>query len=90
MSYTKPAGRALLMEHLPDIRFRQSAQGVLFIIFSNGDAYFYPLNEQTKGNTVSGNRMALTKDGPTKKKSGSANLGMNHTFYWDNNYCGNI
>jgi hypothetical protein len=76
-SNTKPVGRALLFEHLPTIRFRQSVQGVLFVVFANGDAFFYPLNEQTKGNTVSGNKMPLTKDaGPSKKKSGTANLGI--------------
>lgn len=50
---TKPRenrGRALLLEHLPDIKFRQSIQGVLFIVFSNGEAFFYPLNDQSKGN----------------------------------------
>lgn len=74
MSHTKPVGRALLFEHLPFVRYKQSAQGVLFVIFSNGDAYFYPLNDQTKGDYVSGNKMPLTKEAPSKKKS-STNLG---------------
>lgn len=64
----KSLGRALLLEHLPHIQYKQSAQGVLLIIFSNGDAFFYPLNEHTKGNSPSVLK-SLTNDTPHKKMS---------------------
>lgn len=40
MDYT-PRGGALLLEHL--VSLPDYPEGVLFIIFSNGEAYFYPL-----------------------------------------------
>ncbi len=74
MSSTKPVGRALLFEHLPDIKFRQCVQGVLFVVFSNGEAFFYPL-DQTK-NSGTGHRVQLTKEsGGSKKKNAAINLG---------------
>jgi hypothetical protein len=57
-----PRGKALLIDHLP-IQFLQSSQGVrtpraalllltflktLLIIYNNGDACFYPVNDQAK------------------------------------------
>jgi hypothetical protein len=43
--------KPLLFEHLPDVRFKTSPNGVLFIIFANGDAYFFALNDQYKNPT---------------------------------------
>jgi hypothetical protein len=42
-----PRGKALLIDHLP-IQFLQSSQGTLLIIYNNGDACFYPVNDQAK------------------------------------------
>jgi len=42
-------GKALYLEHLPYIHFAGSVQGVLFLVFANGEAFFYPLNDKTKG-----------------------------------------
>ncbi len=55
-------GRALLLEHLPDIKYRHSVQGVLFMIFANGEAFFYPLNDQTKGTTSPTTAKLLTNE----------------------------
>eukprot|EP01119_Soliformovum_irregulare_P025214 TRINITY_DN9277_c0_g1_i1.p1 TRINITY_DN9277_c0_g1~~TRINITY_DN9277_c0_g1_i1.p1 ORF type:complete len:607 (-),score=108.70 TRINITY_DN9277_c0_g1_i1:33-1853(-) len=41
----------LLLEHIPHIRYKHSTSGVLCIIFGNGEIFFYPLNDQTKGNS---------------------------------------
>eukprot|EP01112_Ceratiomyxa_fruticulosa_P011072 TRINITY_DN2979_c0_g1_i1.p1 TRINITY_DN2979_c0_g1~~TRINITY_DN2979_c0_g1_i1.p1 ORF type:complete len:684 (+),score=109.95 TRINITY_DN2979_c0_g1_i1:105-2156(+) len=64
-------GRALLFEHLPELRFRQCV-GVLFVVFASGDAFFYPLNDHTKGN-LAASAKPLTSDAP-QKKFGKSNL----------------
>lgn len=62
---TKKLGRTLLMEHLPDIKFRQSIQGVILIIFSKGFVFFYPLNEQENHSNYT--KKILTIENSTKK-----------------------
>ena len=39
-------GRTLLFEHIPN---RFGYEGILFIIFLNGDVFFYPVKETTRG-----------------------------------------
>ncbi len=46
-------GRALMLEHLPHVRYLHSSQGVLLIIYQNGDACFFPINDQSKNPTAS-------------------------------------
>jgi hypothetical protein len=60
--------KLLLLEHLPDIKYRQSMQGVLFLVFSNGEAFFYPLNEQTKGTSPQTAKMLTTDSSSQSKK----------------------
>ncbi|KAL6057154.1 MYND finger domain containing protein [Balamuthia mandrillaris] len=60
-------GRTLLFEHLPYIRFGGSMQGVLFLVFANGEAYFYPLNEKTKGDAPSAARMITLEPSSSRK-----------------------
>lgn len=48
-----PRGRALLLEHIAQLRFLHSSQGVLLIIYQNGDACFFPVNDQSKTPTSS-------------------------------------
>ncbi|ELR23589.1 MYND finger domain containing protein [Acanthamoeba castellanii str. Neff] len=54
---TSGKGKTLLFEHLPYIRFGGSIQGVLFLVFANGEAYFYPLNDKTKGDSPNSAKM---------------------------------
>lgn len=49
----QPRGRALLLEHIPQLRFLHSSQGVLLIIYQNGEACFFPVNEHPKNPTSS-------------------------------------
>ena len=60
-------GKTLLFEHLPYIRFGGSMQGVLFLIFANGDAYFYPLNDKTKGDSPTSARMITLESSNSRK-----------------------
>jgi len=67
-----PRGRALFLEHLPEVHFQKSIKGVLLIIFSNGEAFFYPLNEQTLN--VSAGAKLISKETTGGKSSGSTFL----------------
>jgi len=69
-------GKALFLEHLPYIHFAGSVQGVLFLVFANGEAFFYPLNDKTKGgdpHTSSSARLITLEHSGRKlvKQSGS-------------------
>ncbi len=35
-----------LVEHLPNIHFQDSTQGVVLAIFNDGRAFFYPLSDE--------------------------------------------
>lgn len=67
-------GKTLLFEHLPYIRFGGSMQGVLFLIFANGEAYFYPLNDKTKGDSPNAAKMITLEQSGRKfaRPSGTA------------------
>lgn len=71
-------GTALLFEHLPDIKFRHCVQGVLFAIFSNGEAFFYPISDQTKGHITSTSAKMLTQETPNKKTTPNGISGLNY------------
>ena len=55
-------GKPLFFEHLPQVQFRHSNEGVLFCLFETGEALFYPLNEQTKGNQPTNSRTYEDKE----------------------------
>ena len=38
----------MLLEHIPQLRFLHSSQGVLLIIYQSGEACFFPVNDQSK------------------------------------------
>jgi hypothetical protein len=60
-------GRALLIEALPEGKFGYT-EGVLFMIFINGEAFFYPLTEFSKGDyEVSNNPKAISISTDTKR-----------------------
>ncbi len=69
--------RVILLEHLPDVKYQTSIQGVLMLLFSSGDVMFYPLNEQTKGNSPNQARML---SGDTAKKFNRRNCLNFSTF----------
>eukprot|EP01097_Dermamoeba_algensis_P008921 TRINITY_DN6139_c0_g1_i1.p1 TRINITY_DN6139_c0_g1~~TRINITY_DN6139_c0_g1_i1.p1 ORF type:complete len:605 (-),score=101.64 TRINITY_DN6139_c0_g1_i1:324-2138(-) len=43
-------GKVIFLEHLPDIQFEKSTRGVLLLIFANGDAFFFPLEDEPEKN----------------------------------------
>lgn len=79
-----PRGRALFLEHLPDLHFQKSIKGVLLIIFSNGEAFFYPLNEQTLN--ISAGAKLISKETTGGKSSGSTFLSSSSVTSADNKY----
>ncbi len=61
-------GCVVFFEHVSDYKFRQSTQGILFIIFANGETFFYPLNDQTKGTSPVAAAKMLTTEGSAGRK----------------------
>lgn len=71
---TSGKGKTLLFEHLPYIRFGGSIQGVLFLVFANGEAYFYPLNDKTKGDSPNSAKMITLEQSGRKFVRQAGNL----------------
>jgi hypothetical protein len=60
-------GRALLIEALPEGKHGYK-EGVLFLIFINGEAFFYPLTDFSKGDyDVANNPKAISISTDTKR-----------------------
>eukprot|EP01117_Protostelium_nocturnum_P013735 TRINITY_DN5159_c0_g1_i1.p1 TRINITY_DN5159_c0_g1~~TRINITY_DN5159_c0_g1_i1.p1 ORF type:complete len:630 (+),score=148.94 TRINITY_DN5159_c0_g1_i1:144-2033(+) len=63
---TLSESRTIFVEYLPDLKFRQSNQGCLLIIFANGNVFLYSLNENSMGNHPTDAKM-LTNEPNLKK-----------------------
>ena len=52
-----PRGRALIFEHIVNFKYKNKiyAEGVIFVIFLNGECYFQPVNENSLCNNISNN-----------------------------------
>jgi hypothetical protein len=75
-------GGVLLFEQIVEYRFRHSTQGVLFVLFGNGDASFYPVNEQTKGTSPVSAATMLTTEGRSEGVGRKLKTGALHFYYY--------